>query len=108
MPPRRRPRTWSKTSPCPANTIGGQGAGRVQGSATEGTADAGAEEDGRAVGLLRIIILGLGIWLAFEAAASAWYGVWFNAGVDVGVFLMFSIPAFMLLRRMEGGPRVTA
>jgi hypothetical protein len=36
------------------------------------------------------------VWLAVEAAASAWFGVWFNVGVDAGVLILFAIP---LLRR---------
>jgi hypothetical protein len=42
------------------------------------------------------LLVGLAVWLAIEAAASAWFGVWFNAGVDVAVMALFAVP---LLRR---------
>lgn len=42
--------------------------------------------------LKRVLVAGLAVWLALEAAASAWLGVWFNVGVDLAVFLLFAIP----------------
>jgi len=42
--------------------------------------------------LKRILLVGLVIWLAFEAAASAWLGVWFNVGVDAAVATLFAVP----------------
>lgn len=45
--------------------------------------------------LKRAILVGLAVWLAIEAAASLWFGVWFNAGVDVAVFILFLIPLNM-------------
>jgi hypothetical protein len=42
--------------------------------------------------LKRVLMIGLVVWLAFEAAASAWLGVWFNVGVDVVVAALFSFP----------------
>jgi hypothetical protein len=51
--------------------------------------------------LKRALLIGLAIWLVVEAAASAWFGVWFNVGVDAGVLILFAIPllAAPLLRR---------
>ncbi|EFH86888.1 hypothetical protein [Ktedonobacter racemifer] len=46
--------------------------------------------------LKRALLVGLLMWLAVEAAASVWFGVRFNVGVDVGVFVLFAVP---LLRR---------
>jgi len=43
-----------------------------------------------------VLFVGLAVWLAFEAAASAWLGVWFNVGVDAAVTVLFAVP---LLRR---------
>lgn len=40
----------------------------------------------------RALLLGLAAWLAVEALASAWYGVWFNVGVDIAVFALFAVP----------------
>ena len=48
--------------------------------------------------LKRALALGLFTWLAVEAAASAYFSVWFNVGVDVAVFVVFAIP---LLRTRE-------
>lgn len=42
--------------------------------------------------LKRALVIGLAIWLAIEAAASLWLGVWINAGVDVAVLALFSVP----------------
>lgn len=42
--------------------------------------------------LKRALIAGLSAWLLVEAAASAWFGVWFNVGVDAAVFLLFAVP----------------
>ena len=47
--------------------------------------------------LKRVLFIGLAVWLAFEAAASAWLGVWFNVGVDVAVTGLFAVP--LLARR---------
>ena len=44
--------------------------------------------------LKRALVIGLAVWLALEAAASAWLGVWFNVGVDIVVFILFAIPLF--------------
>ena len=42
--------------------------------------------------LKRALFAGIAVWLAAEAAASVWFGVWFNAGVDVVVLFLFGIP----------------
>ena len=42
--------------------------------------------------LKRALLIGLAVWLAIEAAASLWFGVWFNAGVDVAVMALFAMP----------------
>lgn len=44
--------------------------------------------------LKRALLVGLAVWLALEAAASAWLGVWFNVGVDIVVFILFAVPLF--------------
>lgn len=44
----------------------------------------------------RALVIGLLLWLAIEAAASVWFGIWFNVGVDAAVFALFTVP---LLRR---------
>ena len=42
--------------------------------------------------LKRILLVGLAVWLIVEAAASAWFGVWFNIGVDAVVLALFAVP----------------
>lgn len=42
--------------------------------------------------LKRALLTGLAAWLIVEAAASAWYGVWFNVGVDAAVLALFAVP----------------
>jgi hypothetical protein len=42
--------------------------------------------------LMKALLYGLMVWLAVEALFSAYLGVWFNVGVDIGVLALFSIP----------------
>lgn len=42
--------------------------------------------------LMKILLIGLGIWLFVEALFSAYLGVWFNVGVDIAVFGLFAFP----------------
>ena len=42
--------------------------------------------------LKRALLIGLLVWLVLEAAASLYFGVWFNVGVDVSVAALFAIP----------------
>jgi hypothetical protein len=46
----------------------------------------------------RALLAGLGVWLAIEAAASVYFGVWFNVGVDLGVMALFAFPLIKSLR----------
>ena len=48
--------------------------------------------------LMKAVLYGLVAWLVFEAGVSAFLGVWFNVGVDVGVFALFSFPLIKVLR----------
>ncbi len=42
--------------------------------------------------LKQALFVGVAVWLAVEAGASAWLGVWFNVGVDLGVLALFAVP----------------
>lgn len=42
--------------------------------------------------LRKALLVGLATWLLLEALASAWFGVWFNVGVDAVVLTLFGIP----------------
>ena len=50
--------------------------------------------------LLEYLFYGLFFWLAIEALFSLYLGVYFNVGVDIVVFLLFSIPlAYRFLKK---------
>ena len=42
--------------------------------------------------LLKALLYGLIVWLVAEAAASVYFRVWFNVGVDIAVLALFSAP----------------
>lgn len=42
--------------------------------------------------LKRVLFIGLAVWLALEAIATIRLGVWFDAGVDVMVAVLFAVP----------------
>jgi hypothetical protein len=44
------------------------------------------------------LLAGLAVWLSLEAAASAWFHVWFNVGVDVAVLVLFGAPLLRSIR----------
>jgi hypothetical protein len=48
--------------------------------------------------LMRALLAGITVWLAVEGLLSARFGVWFNVGVDCGVFLLFGIPLVTSIR----------
>jgi len=48
--------------------------------------------------LKRALLAGITVWLAVEAAASVWFGVWFNVGVDGAVMALFALPLVRTLR----------
>lgn len=49
--------------------------------------------------LLKALLYGLTVWLVVEALFSAYLGVWFNVGVDIGVLALFSIPLIKSIRK---------
>ncbi|HEX9387007.1 MAG TPA: hypothetical protein VF918_11865 [Anaerolineales bacterium] len=51
--------------------------------------------------LMKILLYGITIWLVVEALFSAYLGVWFNVGVDIGVEALFSIPLIRSLQKSE-------
>jgi hypothetical protein len=44
------------------------------------------------------LLAGLAVWLSLEAAASAWFHVWFNVGVDVAVLVLLGAPLLGSIR----------
>ena len=49
--------------------------------------------------LMKTLLDGLIVWLVVEALFSAYLGVWFNVGVDIGVLALFSIPLITSIRK---------
>lgn len=50
------------------------------------------------VELIRVLLIGVVVWLVIEAVFSARLGVWFNVGVDAAVLALFAIPLLSVLR----------
>jgi len=42
--------------------------------------------------LMRFLLYGIFLWLLIEVVFSLYFGVFFNVGVDIGVFTLFAIP----------------
>jgi hypothetical protein len=53
------------------------------------------------VDLIKIMLLGIDIWLIIEALFSIYLGVFFNVGVDFAVLLLFNIPLFKSLQYLK-------
>ncbi|MHB9056241.1 MAG: hypothetical protein ACYC2P_08840 [Paludibacteraceae bacterium] len=51
--------------------------------------------------LMKILLVGIILWLVIEAAFSLYLGVYFNVGVDIGVAILFSFPIIKALRQIE-------
>ena len=51
--------------------------------------------------LMKVMIYGLFIWLLVEALFSAALGVFFNVGVDIVVFVLFSLPLILGIRYLR-------
>lgn len=51
--------------------------------------------------LMKTLLYGLTVWLVVEAVFSAYLGVWFNVGVDIGVLALFSIPLITSIRKQK-------
>jgi hypothetical protein len=49
--------------------------------------------------LMKSLLYGLTVWLVVEALFSAYLGVWFNVGVDIGVMALFRIPLIRSIRK---------
>lgn len=51
--------------------------------------------------LMKIMLIGIAIWLIIEAAISACLGVFFNVGVDFAVLLLFGVPLIKAIRALK-------
>ena len=48
--------------------------------------------------LMKVMLYGISLWLIVEALFSAYLGVWFNVGVDIAVWGLFSFPLIRNIR----------
>jgi hypothetical protein len=48
--------------------------------------------------LMKVMLYGIALWLLVEALFSVHLGVWFNVGVDIAVFALFSFPLVRSIR----------
>jgi hypothetical protein len=51
--------------------------------------------------LMKIMLLGIAVWLIIEAMFSAFLGVFFNVGVDFVVLALFGIPIIKSIRELK-------
>ena len=51
--------------------------------------------------LLKIMLVGIAVWLVVEVLLSLYLGVFFNVGVDIAVLLLFGLPLFIDIRHIE-------
>ena len=55
--------------------------------------------------LMKILLVGLAVWLVVEALFSLYFGVFFNVVVDVAVLALFSLPLIKAIRERAAAPR---
>jgi hypothetical protein len=58
--------------------------------------------------LMKILIFGLSVWLAVEAAFSIYFRVWFNVGVDIAVLALFCVPLIKAIAHVKKSPTQSA
>jgi hypothetical protein len=51
--------------------------------------------------VIKALVYGLTVWLVVEAAFSIYLKVWFNVGVDIAVFALFSIPLLKAIAHIQ-------
>ncbi len=53
--------------------------------------------------LMKLMVIGIAVWLLVEALFSLYLGVFFNVGVDVAVLLLFGLPLIIGIRHIGAG-----
>lgn len=53
------------------------------------------------IALMKIMLLGIAVWLIIEALFSAFLGVLFNVGVDGAVLVLFAFPLIKGIRNLK-------
>jgi Sec-independent protein secretion pathway component TatC len=54
--------------------------------------------------LMKALLYGITIWLVVEALFSAYFRVFFNIGVDIAVWALFSVPLIKGIRKQPEKP----
>jgi hypothetical protein len=54
------------------------------------------------IALVKIMLLGIAVWLIIEAIYSAFIGVYFNIGVDLAVLLLLGTPLMISIQKLSG------
>jgi hypothetical protein len=55
------------------------------------------------VDLMKALLYGLFVWFPVESLFSAYFGVWFNVGVDIAVLAVLSLPLVIAIRSLKHG-----
>ncbi len=50
---------------------------------------------------MKALLYGLLVWFPAEALFSAYFGVWFNVGVDIAVLAVLSLPLVIAIRSLS-------
>jgi hypothetical protein len=53
------------------------------------------------IALMKVMLLGIAVWLIIEALFSAFLGVFFNVGVDFAVLVLFAFPLIKSIRNLK-------
>ena len=53
--------------------------------------------------LMKLMLIGIVVWLLVEALFSLYLGVFFNVGVDIAVLLLFGLPLIIGIRHAKAG-----
>lgn len=51
--------------------------------------------------LMKIMLIGVAVWLMIEAVFFAYLGVFFNIGVDIAVLALFAVPALKIIQYLK-------
>lgn len=54
--------------------------------------------------LMKALLYGLFVWFPVESVFSAYFGVWFNVGVDIAVLALLSLPLILAVRSLGPNP----
>jgi len=56
--------------------------------------------------LMKILLIGITVWLIIEAIFSVYYGVFFNVGVDFAVLVIIGLPLLKSIRKINNNKKI--